>query len=262
MQKKKMIILNVSITAVVLCLVLVGTYICLVFWTPGFLAKIYEKVNVKTSMKYYIRQYEKTETTSDLYTVVDKAISFKNDDVLLEYFPELSERENYNELINYVNSLNYNEENATAVNLFMVNEDNRLKSRYVKALAEDNVGIAFSYAILDLNNMLSQMEGSEVVGKDGLNFVFSGLASKVEDMKTYFTAENVNKIKTFYSELKDEYTNNSELTDFEKIVYCYKTIEVGQFLLLMNSKEIEGIDATTLNTDKTTLSQDLAGFLA
>lgn len=262
MQKKKLIILNISITAIVLCLVLVGTYLCLSFWMPGFLAKTYEKINPNTSMKYYIKQYEKTESTTDLYAVVEKSISFKNDKVLLEYFPQLSERENYNELIDYVNSLNYNEENHNAVNLFMVNEDNRLKCRYVKALAQDNIGVAFNYALLDLDAMLSKLTAGDDLGKDDLNFVFAGLSSNVEDVKTYFTPENVIKVNTLYTELKDEYINNAELTNFEKIVYCYKTIEVGQFLLLMNSKEIAGIDATTLNADKTTLSDALAGYLA
>lgn len=248
---KKSASLIIGITALATIILIVIVYFIVGALSPISLAKMYENVNSNISIKYYIKNYEKNKNINNLYAVVDKSISMDKDDVLIEYYPLLLQDEGYTELINNINELNYNENASVKQNLFLSNEDNRLKTRYVSALSEKDAIEAFEFAYDDFKNNVS-------------NFVFIGLRNVIGSIVPMFDNNVVNGIVNRFNDLIDEYDtikNNQDVSTYEKAYQCYNCLEICQFILLLGDNNINIIDSDIFNQHKSNLATDLSIYI-
>lgn len=250
-----LILRNSFATIAILIALLMGGYFLLVTVYPGSLASFYQNINKNASLKYYERAYLKNKNINNLYMLVDKAIEFERDNVLIKYFPELLNSENYLDFIIEVNAHNYNEENDVSVNLFMLNEDNRLKTRYVKALVKTDAKKAFDFAFADLDG------GAEVIGLDNVNFVCSGLVNNITDVKEYFTGEEIDTLSNFYTLIKQAKEQNTNYSNLKQANYTYKTLEVCRFLILLSENEVGSFDRQALLLESEALFTELNTLL-
>jgi hypothetical protein len=174
---------------------------------------------------------------------------------LLKYYPQLEKHEDYSKFIEALDNANYNENVETIINVKLSNEDNRLKTRYVSALAKKDFDIAFEYAVNDLKNI--DLEGFKI------NFVITGLAKYINETNVEkFVSLNeelgysvCQKILYVYNDLKVKYESGVD-TDYKGAIISGKLIDMLQFMLLIEGK--------TQNSgyDKTALTNDLAIFFA
>ena len=248
---KKSASLIIGFTALATIILIVIVYFIVGALSPISLAKMYENVNSNISIKYYIKNYEKNKNINNLYAVVDKSISMDKDDVLIEYYPLLLQDEGYTELINNVNELNYDENASVKQNLFLSNEDNRLKTRYVSALSEQDTIKAFEFAYDDFKNNTD-------------NFAFIGLRNVIESIISMFDSNVVNGIVNRFNDLIDEYDtikNNQDISTYEKAYQCYNCLEICQFILLLGDNNINIIDSDIFNQHKSNLATDLSIYI-
>lgn len=248
---KKSASLIIGITALATIILIVIVYFIVGALSPISLAKMYENVNSNISIKYYIKNYERNKNINNLYAVVDKSISMDKDDVLIEYYPLLLQDEGYTELINNVNELNYDENASVKQNLFLSNEDNRLKTRYVSALSEQDTIKAFKFAYDDFKNNTD-------------NFAFIGLRNVIESIIPMFDSSVVEAIINRFNNLISNYDNikdNQDVSTYEKAYQCYNCLEICQFILLLGDNNINIIDSDIFNQHKSNLATDLSIYI-
>lgn len=250
-----LILRNSFATIAILLALLVGGYFLLVTVYPESLASFYQNINKGASLKYYERAYWKNKNINTLYALVDKSIQFERDDMLIKYFPELLSNENYLDFIIEANAHNYNEENDISVNLFLLNEDNRLKTRYVKALVKSDAQEAFDFAISDLDSAM------ENIGLDNINFVCSGLVNNIKEVKEFFEVEDTETLSNFYTLLKQAKDQNTNYSNLKQANYVYKTMEVCQFLILLSQNEVGDFNEQTLISEREVLFSELNALL-
>ena len=249
MKKTTSLIIGLTILATILVLVVV--YFIVGACSPITLAKMYEHLNSSTSIKYYIKNYEKNKTINNLYAIVDKSIAFENNDVLLEYYPMLLEEDGYESLITKVNELNYDKNASIKQNLFLYNEDNRLKTRYVTALSKDDYLEAFEFAYKDF---LTNEQ----------NFVFVGLRNVIGKLAARFDSTVVNGIINRFNEkisYYDSIKNDSSISDFDKAKECYDSLEICQFILLLDDNGVDIVDSQIFVEHKNNLASDLSSYI-
>ncbi len=253
MTKKEIIFYGVIITASVMVALLFFVYFLIAIFSPITLAKGYNNINHNLSIKYYAKNYEKTNNSSDLYILVNKAVEFKKDKTIVKYYPMLEEDSKYDVLIEYVNGINYEQDGAVEGNVFRSNEDNRLKCRYVKALSTSDAEKAYQYAKDDL---------ADVESRADLNFVYAGFSTVIDNVVELFDTQAVDDIIAYYNDIKGDFEDKkSTNNDYDNARYSYKALEICQFLLLLDQKEVEGIDATSMNADKIALSNAFQSYI-
>ena len=239
-------------------IVLIGAVGGMFIWlAPGMVAKSCESLGFDSlSLKMYERVYIKDKTVNNLHKVVDKAILFGNNETLIKYYPELESHADYTKFIAALDEANYDENVKVIVNLKLSNEDNRLKTRYVAALAKGDFDKAFDYAAADLYN-------TDISGYT-INFCITGLAKYINETNAeYFVDVEkgkqgttiCQKISQLYTDLKVRYDAETT-TDYNAAVMSGKLIDMIQFMLLIEGK--------TQNSgyDKTALTNDLAEIFA
>lgn len=248
---KKSASLIVSITALATILLVVIIYFIIGALSPISLAKMYENVNTNISIKYYVKNYEKNKNINDLYAVVDKSIFMDKNDVLIDYYPLLLQDEGYVELIKKVNELNYDENASVKQNLFLSNEDNRLKTRYVSALSEKDTTKAFEFAYEDFKSTTS-------------NFAFVGLREVIKDIVPMFDSNVVANIVNRFNNEIDSYNsikNSQDVSTYQKAYQCYNCLEICQFILLLGDNNIDITDENIFVQHKSNLATDLSTYI-
>ena len=146
------IIAKTALITFLAIIVLIGAVGGMFIWlAPETVAKSCESLGFDSlSLKMYERTYKKDKTINNLHRVVDKSILFGGDETLLKYYPEFESHKDYEKFIQALDEANYDENAKVIVNLKLSNEGNRLKTRYVSALAKDDFEKAFTYAANDL----------------------------------------------------------------------------------------------------------------
>ncbi|MDR0850549.1 MAG: hypothetical protein LBN07_03635 [Christensenellaceae bacterium] len=184
-------------------------------FSPITMAKIFDGVNGNISLYFYKSNYEKTKNINDLYLVVNKSIQFKNDLSIVECFPILLREPRYDEFMDFLNE-NSTKEGTMLQKVMLSNEDNRLKSRYVRALVSINMlDEAFRFAVTDLS--------------DPDNFVISSLVEFVGE--NTLEADNYDSIYLRLDAFEQSY--NAAVTDFERAKMSRKAYEAAQFLVVV-----------------------------
>lgn len=251
----------VAKTAIITFLViamLIGAVIGMCIWlAPMMVAETCESMGLDAfSIKMYERAYKKDNSISNLHLLVSKSIVMSNDDILMKYYPQLEKHESYNEFISALDSANYDPKADVIVNVKLSNEDNRLKTRYVTALAKEDFDGAFDYAVADLYNT--------DVNSNAINFCVAGLAKYIDNAKAeYFVdldktdyAMTVSqKIEQLYNDLKLRYSESAG-SDYDKAILSGKLVDMLQFMLLIEGKTQDS------GLIKETLTNDLAVYFA
>ena len=195
------------------------TALFLGIFTPITMARIFEGSDGNISLYFYKENYQKHKDINNLYLVVDKSIKFNNNSGIAEYYPKLNKEDRYDELIDFLN-----EENAKTDNMLqkvmMSNEDNRLKTRYVTAIAELGMrSEAFTFAVNDLNNANSAN-----------NFALAPLAKYV-GASTLGDA-TYNAVYALLDSFELRYNTAASANDkFESAKMSRKALEVSEFLI-------------------------------
>lgn len=204
----KKLVLKVSLITVAAILVLLGiVYGCFSLFAPHLLGSLFERVGANNaSLYFYEKEYNKNQNTSNLYRVLNKAIIFENNPKIVEYFEKFYALENYEQNIETINEANYNANGSVLENVSLSNADNRLKSRYAKALCSGgNFEKAFEFAKVDLTTF----------DDTNINFVFSGLVDFVNaengdmfDNEKIGTKTVAESIYNYYQQVKVLYENS------------------------------------------------------
>jgi hypothetical protein len=143
-------------------------------FSPLTFARMFEDLGGhKTSMFFYVKNYERDNNINNLHMVVDKAITFKFNEDIIKYYELLEAEEDYYAFISFLDYENVKAATTVLEKALFFNEDNRLKNRYIEALAKvGRFDDAFEFAA---NNLFSPQFN------DPLLFVFTGLIDFVND---------------------------------------------------------------------------------
>ncbi len=205
----KKLVLKVSLLSFVGILVLFAiVYGAFSLFAPHLLGSLFEHIGANNqSLYFYEKEYNKNQTTTNLYRVLNKAIIFENNPKIIEYFEKFYSLENYEKNIDTINSANYNADASVLENISLSNADNRLKIRYVKALCTQNrFNDAFDFAKDDLSE-------TEFDYKN-INFVFAGMAEYInKDNASLFDSNKIGNISVsdgiynYYQQIKNLFLN-------------------------------------------------------
>ena len=95
----KLVVKTVLITVAAIILTLAAVYLCLALFFPKTLAKGWEAVgSYDLSMKYYEKQYEKTDDISDLSVICVKVNTEKDATRAVKYLALLTEHSEFSDL--------------------------------------------------------------------------------------------------------------------------------------------------------------------
>lgn len=199
----KRLILKVSILTFFAIMVSLGiTYGAFTIFAPHLLGSICETLGANSrSLYFYEKEYNRNQSTTNLYRVLNKAIVFENNSKIVEYFEKFYAEEDYEQNIDTINEANYNPEGSVLENISLSNADNRLKTKYVKALCEEGkFEDAFAFAKQDLTEL----------DDENVNFVFAGMAEFLNEQncEVFDTQGVALNIYNYYTNVKTIYENS------------------------------------------------------
>ena len=258
----------ITLGAIIVVLGIVSLIIGVFF--PITFAKFFEDTGSnKASFYFYEKAYSKSKDINKTHTLLNKAIEFKFDKKVVQYYEKLSAYGNYQEFIDHINSQNYDSDSAVIVNTMLTNEDNRLKTRYVSSLAKIDLDKAFKFAIDDLYQ--SQTDPLSV----NVNFVMAGLCSHINaNTIKYFQSYDyeqkselvADRVMSFYNELDSLYqTSKPTASKYTLAVYSNKLIVMLQTMLIIedyidNTKISTTYDESALQTALNTLVSEYNSY--
>ena len=260
------IIAKTALITFLVIIMLIGAVGGMFIWlAPETVAKSCESLGFDSlSLKMYERTYKKDKTINNLHRVVNKSILFGDDKTLIKYYPEFESHEDYDKFIKALDEANYDEKAKVIVNLKLSNEGNRLKTRYVSALAKDDFDKAFTYAANDLF--------STNVLEDNFHYCIVGLAKYITQSNAELFGD-VEKgqggisvgeiIYERYTELKTFYDNSTFESNYKAAVMSSKLIDMVQFMLLIESKtDACAYDRVALTNDLEAIFADYKEYIA
>lgn len=240
--------LPLIITCIVISLVIIvgGLWLLYAFALPGRLANFAYNINMESyALKLYMRDYDKNKDVNSLYMALNIEIKHNNSDGIVEKYETFSNLAVYYDFVKKVDEDNLKLDEQPIVKASLLNEDNYLKNRYIKALVDlKKNDKAFDYAVSVLMNL-------EPTSTDLGNYVFGSFCDKevvetfVEDFNVaiggYDNRPLINVIESYFDKLDAEFEN---YLNFDK-TYVYamgnRIMEVGADLLeLYKSDKLGG----------------------
>jgi|GEM_PF-5292606 hypothetical protein len=228
----------------------------LTLFYPSSLAKASSSLGLEhISVYYYEKAYNKTQDINDLYNLLNKNISLKQNNKIIQNFETLYNNgsNKYYNFIEYINNYNLNTTNNLSLKMYLANEDARLKDRYVKALMQtDNQQKALDFAINDfLNEEFNNMQDYNKINYIVNTYLFSLTNQNANDEAydvfysyQYEDNQNINffyQAFSYYNNIKAIYTQNYqvEATQQERLqlaVTANKLFEIANSLVLLDVK--------------------------
>lgn len=151
-----------------------------------------------TALNAYEHHYQTTNNIDDLYLLLNKSIVAKNDEFIVKTYENFSRQANYKTFVENVEKVNINNCVSSLEMLYLSNEDNYLKGKYVVALKNfKGNDLAFEYANSELNKFVVTKSA------DRINFVFGYYINSLKDASEFefITTEVKNDIYNFYTNL-------------------------------------------------------------
>lgn len=149
--------LPIVIVCIILSVVILfgGMWALFAFAFPSKLADFAYNINLNGyALKLYERDYNKNKDINSLYMALNIEIKRENSEGIVEKYEEFKQLSYYNDFVKNVDAENLKIEEKPIVKASLLNEDNYLKNRYIKALVKLNKGEkAFSFAKNDLLNL-------------------------------------------------------------------------------------------------------------
>lgn len=254
----KTALLTLSCIVVLLSLVL-GGYVLL---APKALAEGAENLGLYSfSINMYEQNYKKNKNIESLYLLVDKAILFDAKEKIIDYYPTLQSHSKYNQYIEALDIVNYDANRSVLTNLAMSNCDNRLKSRYVKALASKDFETAFLYAKSDL--LAIDTDSAKI------NFIYTGLATYIDNSNASMFVNDYDgvvvstKIKEVYEAIYSRYQlEKTTNTKYQNAVISNKLVDIMQFMIHINKKITCGYNESTLQNQLQIVHGEYLSYIA
>ncbi len=237
-KEQKNLIFNVAMfTASVVALLIVVACALLAIFSPLTYANFITAIGFKNAgLISYAQNYSKTEDIDDLYLLINKSISASNYEYQIRYIPELLEKDNYLSFVQFVQTTNIAKCSSKLQLLYIANEDNYLKSKYVYALCHNNMKQqALEFALDDLSSSRVDILG------DRVNFVLSAYIDCLKESEYITLSSSVSSIYDYYLSLCSLYNEQdiraesvTELSRFYTAILASKMIDVGNALIKLD----------------------------
>lgn len=235
------LVFNIAVfttSIVALLIIIAGAMLAIAY--PLDWANILFSVGLKNaSLISYSAHYHKTKEIDDLYLLIGKSIMAKNNEYQIKYIPELFSKEGYEFFVAQVENKNISKSTTRQAVLYVANEDEYLKGKYVVALYDlEMKSQALSYSINDMKNVQVDELGDRLCFALGYYFnnmnetEYSDVAVYVEDIYDYYK-----EIKAVYDNY-DIFDENTELVNFYLALQAKQMIDICNVLI-----ELDGLNA-------------------
>lgn len=203
-EDQKSLIWNVvAFTLAVIAFIFIIVCAVLSLCFPKIYADMLFGVGLKNaSLSAYEYNYQNSKDINDLYLLLNKSISAKNSEYIVKSYEALEMQSDYEDFIKFIEARNIDNCASTLEMLYVSNEDNYLKGKYVLALKKfKSADLAFKYAYENLK--LVKVETSA----DRANFVLGYFISSLESEKDFevITAEAKSDIYNYFNQLYSIY---------------------------------------------------------
>lgn len=202
----------------------------------------------------YEYHYSKTKDINDLYYLNIKSILAGNNKYIKKSYEQLSRLDDYYDFVKYVENSHVNESVSKLAMVFVSNEDDYLKKKYITALY--NLGEdAFSYAYQDF-------ERTSVTNiETRYNFVLSAYISIAteSELRDNITDRIANAIDEYKDKLVVMYsreTATDDVTKYRLSVIVYRIMDVLSAMKILNEK-LDVYDIDKINALALSMSEDL-----
>lgn len=237
-KQNERLVFNIAVltTSIVVLLIIIACSMLAIAYPLDWANIIFSLGLKNASLISYSAHYEKTKDIDDLYLLIGKSIMAKNNEYQIKYIPELFEKEDYGFFVNQVENKNIASSYSRQATLYVANETEYLKGKYVVALYESGMKAqGLSYAINDLK------ETNIDKLSDKLSFVLGYYVNNMNATEYGDVAVYVNEIYEYYNEIKAVY-DNYDVTSEEGG-------EVAKFYLALQAKQLIDISNVLIKLD-------------
>lgn len=236
----------IVIVCVILAIVLTfgATWLIFAFAYPNKLAGfVYNRGWDSYALKLYDRDYKKNNNLNSLYMGLNIDIKHNHNAEVITKFEEFYKNTQYADFITAVDSENMKTNESPVVKASLINEDNYLKNKYIKALIMLNEGDkAFRFAMQDGFNLTPTIDnlGNYLYGEfckkevvDVFSDNFNAVLSYADDKPIVMVVEE------YFDALNTEFLNNFQSADKTYVWACgNRMLAVGENLLSLYTKGI------------------------
>lgn len=235
MKNKKTAIL-ISVVVASLLIVAVGVYLLLAFVFPYTLAGGMYDMGFNTyAIKLYDRAYAKDNDNIDaLYMALNLSIKLDYSDKVVEYFEEFGEKPNYASYVSKIDEANSKKQVEPLIKSTILNEDNYLKNRYVKALITLNkVDEAVEFC---KNSIKSNPTTFDMANYYYANFAIDTLST--EQLRFLLDDGIYSNLQNYFNLLEEDFVSSYSLEDrvAERVCAGNRIITVGGNLLYFDAR--------------------------
>lgn len=208
-EEQKSLIWNViAFTLAVIALLFILFCAVLAVFFPKCYGDLLFSVGLKNvSLSAYEYHYQTTNDINDLYLLLCKSISANNDEFVVKSYKKLAKQNDYYDFIEFKEDEFLKNCETLLQKLYLSNEDNYLKGKYVLALKNLEGGdVAFDYAYNELK------QTNVTSSSDRANYVLSYYIQSLNDVDDfeYITAEVKDDIYQYYESLYSIYSTEME----------------------------------------------------
>lgn len=240
----------IAIVCIVLAVVLLcgGTWLVFAFAYPNKLAEFtYNRGWDSYALKLYDRDYKKSNDINSLYMSLNINIKHDKYSGVVAKFETFYAGSQYKDFVKTVDEENMKSNLKPAVKATLINEDNYLKNKYIKALISTQENDkAFRFAMKETINTTPTIDnmGNYLYGEfcktgviDAFADNFNATLSSVEDKPI------VTVLEEYFDALNTEFLNNFQVAD-QAYVWASgnRILAVGADLLNLYEKGVGSLD--------------------
>ncbi len=244
MSNNGKIVVKYSLITFLICsALLISILIVLAVAFPKTMGDLMYNMGFKyNAISFYEKSYSRTEDINELYKIVNLSISTENDDKLIKNYEILLNRKAYNEFIDFINETNSKKDVSNLIKSSLLNEDDYLKNKYVKALINKN---EIEKAIKFTNDNLTNLDEVDYLNLGCYavsNFLNDTLIENGDVVKffesNYKETEILvkNKLGQYFENLVTSFNTNSDSNEKAYLIAMAKRINlVGENIKFLNS---------------------------
>ena len=260
-QNEKLVFNVAMLTTSVLTLVVIIVCSMLAIFFPLNWANFMFALGLKNaSLISYTANYHKTNTIDDLYLLIGKSITSKNYEYQIKFIPELFEKEGYSFFITQVENKNIAASPTRQAVLYVGNEDEYLKGKYVVALYNSDMKAqALSYCInsvknIEVNNLSDRISFPLGYYVNNMNVTeLSSIAPYVNDIYSYY-----NDLKAVISGYDIKSEESTELIKFYLALFSKQLVDVSNVLVKLDGLNNEQLyRVNELKSEKESFLQNI-----
>jgi hypothetical protein len=243
-----------------LFLILFVVLFCII-WTfamPYDFANFLYQIGVNDfALVEYERAYNQSKDINRLYNLLDKSILCNKNEYLIKYYDSFYNNSNYYDLIESVEKSNISLATSNALKVYVANEDNYFKVRYVAALLKNNdIDKAVSFSSSDL----TKFSCNTIYCR--FNFAYYGFVGNSNKEDYLKIKDDFNDMNDYYINAKNIFDNNLDKTSSDDklrlAVLANNNIKVIDTLLDISNNVN---DSSMYPWNEVSLKQDRAYFI-